>query len=99
MICQDHRFHIRIQALGSQGSHRLVFRPLHFHQTAVQGFAGDSQSRFFQPFLVGIFFDPELKMSSRMFEFVFRMISMGDSALPAGGMGACNSVQTPPRER
>ncbi len=44
--------------------------------------------RFFRPFLGGIFFDCELAFSSRMFEFVFRTFSEGDSVIPAGGMGA-----------
>jgi phytoene dehydrogenase-like protein len=44
--------------------------------------------RFFRPFLGGIFFDRELKISSRMFEFGFRMFSQGETALPASGMGA-----------
>ena len=44
--------------------------------------------RFFRPFLGGVFLESELQTSSRMFEFVFRMFSSGDAALPAGGMGA-----------
>jgi phytoene dehydrogenase-like protein len=44
--------------------------------------------RFFRPFIGGVFFDPTLGVSSRMFEFGFRMFSMGDTALPSGGMGA-----------
>ncbi len=44
--------------------------------------------RFFRPFFSGVFFDRELASSSRMFEFVFRMLALGDTALPAGGMGA-----------
>jgi phytoene dehydrogenase-like protein len=44
--------------------------------------------RFFKPFIGGVFFDPNLGVSSRMFEFGFRMFSMGDTALPSGGMGA-----------
>jgi len=43
---------------------------------------------FFRPFIGGVFFDPDLGVSSRMFEFGFRMFSMGDTALPSGGMGA-----------
>ncbi len=42
--------------------------------------------RFFQPFLGGVFLDHELQTSSRMCEFVFRMFSQGDAALPARGM-------------
>jgi phytoene dehydrogenase-like protein len=44
--------------------------------------------RFFRPFLGGILLDGELKSSSRMYEFVFKMLSEGDAALPARGMGA-----------
>jgi phytoene dehydrogenase-like protein len=44
--------------------------------------------RFFRPFIGGVFFDSNLGVSSRMFEFGFRMFSMGDTALPSGGMGA-----------
>ena len=42
---------------------------------------------FFRPFLGGVFLDPELRTSSRMFDFVFRMFAAGDAALPAHGMG------------
>lgn len=44
--------------------------------------------RFFRPFLGGILLDGELKSSSRMYEFVFKMMSEGDAAVPALGMGA-----------
>jgi phytoene dehydrogenase-like protein len=44
--------------------------------------------RFFRPFLGGILLDGELKSSSRMYEFVFKMMSEGDVALPSRGMGA-----------
>jgi len=43
--------------------------------------------RFFRPFLGGIFLEPELRTSSRMFEFVFRMFSTGNATVPALGMG------------
>lgn len=52
------------------------------------GFSGEIIEGFFRPFLGGIFLDLDLKTSSRMLEFVFRMFSTGDAALPAGGMGA-----------
>jgi phytoene dehydrogenase-like protein len=42
--------------------------------------------RFFRPFLGGIFLEPELRTSSRMFEFVFRMFSTGNATVPALGM-------------
>lgn len=52
------------------------------------GFSPRIIERFFRPFIGGIFLERELQTSSRMFEFVFRMFSLGDAALPSGGMGA-----------
>jgi len=52
------------------------------------GFSEKMIDRFFRPFLGGVFFDRELGISSRMFEFGFRMFSSGETALPRGGMGA-----------
>jgi phytoene dehydrogenase-like protein len=42
--------------------------------------------RFFEPFFGGIFLERELVTSSRFFEFLFRMFSEGDTAVPAQGM-------------
>jgi len=50
------------------------------------GFSENMIDRFFKPFIGGVFFDPNLGVSSRMFEFGFRMFSMGDTALPSRGM-------------
>jgi len=52
------------------------------------GFSSSMIERFFRPFLGGIFLDPELRTSSRMLNFVFRMFSLGDACLPAEGMEA-----------
>jgi phytoene dehydrogenase-like protein len=52
------------------------------------GFSEEFIHRFFRPFFAGILLDSELKSSSRMFEFVFKMLSEGDTAVPARGMGA-----------
>ena len=52
------------------------------------GFSNSIIERFFKPFLGGIFLDDELVTSSRKFEFVFRMFSLGDAALPAAGIEA-----------
>ena len=43
---------------------------------------------FFRPFLGGVFLDPTLQTSSRMFEFVLKMFAAGPVAVPASGMGA-----------
>jgi phytoene dehydrogenase-like protein len=53
-----------------------------------EGFSKEMIHRFFRPLLGGIMLDPELKSSSRMFEFVFKMILEGATALPSEGMGA-----------
>jgi phytoene dehydrogenase-like protein len=53
-----------------------------------EGFSQEMIHRFFRPFIGGILLDGELKSSSRMFEFVFKMLSEGDTAVPARGMGA-----------
>ena len=42
--------------------------------------------RFFEPFFTGVFLERELVTSSRFFEFLFRMFSAGDTAVPAAGM-------------
>lgn len=52
------------------------------------GFSGGMIDTFFRPFLGGILLDRDLQASSRMFEFVFRMFSRGQAAVPAGGMQA-----------
>ena len=43
---------------------------------------------FFRPFFTGIFLEEDLRTSSRMFEFVFKMFSQGYAALPVSGIGA-----------
>lgn len=50
------------------------------------GFSQRIIERFFKPFFSGVFFDPDLSVSSRAFEFVFRAFALGDTALPAAGM-------------
>jgi phytoene dehydrogenase-like protein len=55
-------------------------RQLGFSQTMMEG--------FFRPFLSGVFFDPELSISSRAFEFIFKAFASGDTAVPAQGMAA-----------
>lgn len=52
------------------------------------GFSTTMVERFFRPFLAGVFFDPNLSISSRAFEFIFRAFATGDTAVPAAGMAA-----------
>ena len=55
---------------------------------ALEGFSSEMIHRFFRPFFGGILLDGELKSSSRMFEFIFKMLSEGDSSIPERGMSA-----------
>ena len=49
-------------------------------------FSAHMIERFFRPLFGGIFLESELSTSSRMFEFVMRMLADGDNAIPAAGM-------------
>ncbi len=53
-----------------------------------EGFSKEMIHRFFRPFLGGILLDGSLSSSSRMFEFVFKMLSEGSTCIPSRGMGA-----------
>lgn len=52
------------------------------------GFSEKIIENFFMPFFRGIFLENELETSSRMFNFVFKMFSMGHAAVPENGMQA-----------
>ncbi|NNF57533.1 MAG: FAD-dependent oxidoreductase [Rhodothermaceae bacterium] len=52
------------------------------------GFSERMITRFFRPFLAGIFLETDLRTSSRAFEFYFRMFAEGHAAVPANGMQA-----------
>ncbi|MEC9092655.1 MAG: NAD(P)/FAD-dependent oxidoreductase [Planctomycetota bacterium] len=43
--------------------------------------------RFFKPFLGGVFLEPNLETSSRLFDFLFRKFCNRKAVLPAEGMG------------
>ena len=51
------------------------------------GFSTRMIDVFFRSFYGGIFLERELRTSSRMFEFTFKMFSQGSATLPARGMG------------
>ncbi len=51
------------------------------------GFSDAIVERFLGPLFTGITLDPELGGSSRVLEFVYRMLSAGDAVVPARGMG------------
>ncbi|MBI1290446.1 NAD(P)-binding protein [bacterium] len=51
------------------------------------GFSRQMIECFLAPWLGGIFLGRDLSTSSRMLEFVMRMMAMGDTSVPAQGMG------------
>ncbi|KAL6748117.1 oxidoreductase-like protein [Haematococcus lacustris] len=74
--------------LGSQEAllQRAEMRTL--DRLKAEGFSEAITRRFFRPFLGGIFFDRGLSTSSRLFEFVMRMLATGSNCLPEQGIGA-----------
>ncbi|CAM9508778.1 unnamed protein product [Ectocarpus sp. 4 AP-2014] len=55
--------------------------------TDTLGLSSSMVSRFFAPFYQGIFLSPLEEQSSLLFNFVFKMFSVGSASLPEGGMG------------
>jgi phytoene dehydrogenase-like protein len=53
-----------------------------------KGFSKRIINRFFKPFFAGVCLDPDIKASSRVFKYIFRIFAEGDVALPGRGMGA-----------
>lgn len=51
------------------------------------GFSPKIIERFFRPFFAGIFLESELRTSSRMFEFVYKMFGEGYATIPQDGIG------------
>ncbi len=85
---------LRVRALRRRARGGTVEERLRAPQTTTlealrrDGFSGAMIDAFFRPFLGGVFLERELSTSSRMLEFVFRMFSAGDAALPVSGMQA-----------
>lgn len=52
------------------------------------GFSETVLTRFFQPFLSGVFLEPALSTPAWIFEHVWGAFSRGETALPRNGMGA-----------
>lgn len=50
------------------------------------GFSDKIITTFFKPFFSGIFLEPNLETSSRMFEFVYKMFGNGLAVIPKKGM-------------
>jgi phytoene dehydrogenase-like protein len=80
---------LRFRAMGSS-SEEITSRPDVETQDFLRkfGFSPAMIDGFFRSFYGGIFLEKELRTSSRMFEFTFKMFSEGSATLPARGMGA-----------
>jgi glycine/D-amino acid oxidase-like deaminating enzyme len=52
--------------------------------------------RFFRPLFAGIQLDPALEVSSRRFEMIMRMLAVGDTGVPALGMGTLSETLAAP---
>ena len=52
------------------------------------GFSPPMVRSFWQPLFAGIQLDPDLEVSSRRFDLILRMLAVGPTAVPSGGMGA-----------
>jgi protoporphyrinogen oxidase len=56
-----------------------------------KGFSDRIITNFFKPFFSGIFLEAELKTSSRMFEFVYKMFGEGLAVIPKNGIVAISN--------
>lgn len=79
-----------IQSLKNKSDEEIFIEP---DKTTLQflkdyGFSEKMIENFFMPFFRGIFLENELETSSRMFNFVFKMFSLGHAAVPENGMQA-----------
>ena len=76
---------IRLQKLSIEEIFEQKEQPTR-QQLKEYGFSSKMIQRFYAPFLSGIFLENELKTSRRMFDFVMKMFSDGDVAIPELGM-------------
>lgn len=53
-----------------------------------KGFSHQMINSFFKPFFSGIFLEPNLATSSRLFEFIYKMFGEGRAVLPKAGIEA-----------
>ena len=82
---------LRLRQRALEGSlDELFARPATSTRTVLEafGFSADFTTAFLEPWLGGIFLGRDLATSSRMLDFVMRMMAQGDTAIPARGMGA-----------
>lgn len=82
---------LRLREAARAGSLEALWqRPAETTRARLQrmGFSRDFTTAFLEPWLGGIFLGRDLGVSTRMLEFVYRMMSEGDTTIPAHGIGA-----------
>lgn len=85
---------LRIAALKRKLTHASLFRIYEKPETSTRehlrnlGLSPSLIDSFLRPFFSGIFLEPDLASSSRMFDFVFKSFAQGHAALPANGMAS-----------
>lgn len=80
---------LRFQTLGSSSQDILTHEDQPTEDFLKDfGFSNKMIDGFFRCFYGGIFLENELRTSSHMFEFTFKMFSQGNATLPARGMGS-----------
>ena len=82
---------IRLVLSVRRGTHARIFQnqdtpTIEFLRS--RGFSETMIQRFIKPFFAGVCLDPEIKASSRVFRYVFRIFAEGTVALPGEGMAA-----------
>ncbi len=79
------RFRARVRS--SQRRRQQPTERTTLQRLRAEGFSDTLIQTFFRPFFGGVFLESNLETSERQLEFVFRMFSTGDIAVPARGMG------------
>ncbi len=85
---------IRTAALSRDLKNRSTHRIMNGKEETTEGyllrrgFSGAYIDRFVRPFFGGIFLDRGLQTSAKAFQFDWKMLSSGDTVVPAAGMGA-----------
>ncbi|WKN31608.1 NAD(P)/FAD-dependent oxidoreductase [Porifericola rhodea] len=76
------------QKLRKMSVEEIFMQPEKSTLAAIQeyGFSERMLRHFFQPFMAGIFLEDGLTTSRREFDFVFKMFTEGEAAIPAHGM-------------
>ena len=91
---------IKIFRLNRELKHRTLERIFSSAETTTEaylkskGFSDKIITSFFKPFFSGIFLEPNLETSSRMFQFVYKMFGEGLAVIPKSGIAAISQQLT-----